>query len=347
MVARISKYGAGMRGRIEIIGLGLAALSLSGCFQEKYDGAFPEGDDVRLSVPGQQGFRSAGETGEVYQLVADTATEVNGWVTEVVNGTGTVVKALSNHPASSKDGDWLIYGPFDDDKGRDLSWLIRIQGNDTYTDYEVFVGTRGAKKAGRMDLFMSGGIDIDGDMRTGTFTLDFAAVERHPQVKDFEDAGKTYSGSIEVAFERNVATEKKIVDIEFKDFRVADTFGDAWFSNETYEFRREDSGSGSFHLAINGQVDDNAFVGRQVNRVELDALWTKNEDGRARAKVLEVDNEASALPHGDLVVHECFDPGGALHFRHATDDYARDEYAGYNFGKESDCLFTEEQIDKI
>lgn len=313
-----------------------------GCWFTGYEGAFPEGDDVRLELPGQ-GFRAAGDRGEVYGTIEETARDVNGFVSELVTGVGAVVEALSQYRETSRDGDWRVYGPFDDDEGRDLAWLVKIEGDEAATRYEVWVGAAGSK-ADAMDRVMNGSIEIDGDLRTGDFGLDFDAIEKHPAIKDPEDVGKTFSGAIEVTFERDVSTEAKTIDIAFIDFREEDLLGDAWFSDETYVYDRDGDGSGSFHLAVHGQADEDAFIGTVVNRLVLDARWSEKGEGRARGMLLEVDNEDSALPYGDLIVHECFEPGGALTYAGVNEAYAQ-ELGHYVTGDASACAFTEADLD--
>lgn len=318
--------------------LGLSLLS-GGCFEE-YSSASPSADDVRLDMPGN-GFRAAGDRGDGYELVVETATEVNGFVTELVQGMGLIIDELNDHRETSKEGDVRVYGPFADDEGRDAAWMIKIGGDDSSTSYEVFVGERGAS-AKAMDLVMHGDIKVDGDMRTGGMTLDFDVIERHRNLWASDFSGRV-SGAIDIRFERDVSTERKSVEIEFIDFREEALLGDAWFSDETYRYNRADNGAGSFHLAVSGQIDDNAFVGRQVNRVQLDALWNREEQSRVRALIEDVDNEQSALPHGNLELHECVDAMGGLTWRALTDAYAAEEH-GYNFGDETSCAFSGEDI---
>lgn len=331
--------------RTKTIGTALTlciAASAPGCWFTGYEGAFPEGEDVRLDLPGD-GFRAAGDRGEVYGVIEDTARQTNGFVTELVVGVGGIVAALNEHRETSRDGPWRVYGPFEDDEGRDLSWLVKIQGDEASTDYEVWVGDRGSS-GGEMDLVMDGSIIIDGDIRTGDFSLDFDAIEKHPQMKQPDDAGKSFSGSIEVSFERDVSSETKTIDIAFVDFREEDLFGDAWFSDETYEYHRDEEGAGSFHLAVHGQFDENSFVGTVVNRLVLDARWSAQGQGRARGMILAVDNEDSALPEGDMVLHECFEAGGGLTYASVNAAY-QDDLAHYVTGDESTCVFTQDEVD--
>jgi hypothetical protein len=323
--------------------LALFVLLTSGCFLG-YEGAFIEAEDVSLDTPGQIRSRmfDDGEQGDVYVLVEDTATDVNGWVSEMVDGIATIVAFLNEHRETSREGEWRVYGPFNDDEGRDLSWLVRIQGDAESTAFEVRVGERGAS-SDEVALLLDGDIDIDENVRTGGFTLHFDTVEDHPGIKDLEDAGKTFAGEIDVSFVRDVSTEHKTIDIDFRGFVVENVFGESWSSDESYAYHRADDGSGEFHLALLGTFDDNAWGGIRRNRLALDARWTAEEAGRARGQILGVEHEDGALPDGDLVIFECFDGDGNLTWREINDPYAA-EIPSYNMGDEATCAFTEDEL---
>lgn len=321
----------------------LIALMASGCFGG-YDGAFIEAEDVSLDMPNQISSRAfEDEQGDVYLLIEETATDVNGWVSETVQGIATVVAFLNSHRETSRDGDWRVYGPINDDEDRDLAWMIKIQGDATFTKYEAYVGERGAK-AGDMRKLLDGDITIGEELRTGGFTLYYDAVEYAPAVKDFEDAGVTYAGEIDVTFERDITTERKTIGIDFRGFEAMDIFGQAWRSDETYSYDRTDDGSGRFHLAVNGTFDDNAWGGIKTNRLQLDARWNPDEEGRTRGYITDVEHEDSGLPDGDLTIHECFDGQGTLTWREINEEYAAD-MPGYNQGEEDTCVFTEGDLD--
>lgn len=328
-----------------LVPLTLASAMLPGCFAG-YEGAFVESQDVALDVPGQITMRGTaqGTEGEIYGLIRDTATDVNGWVGETVDGMATVVSYLNGYRETSRDGTWRIYGPFNDDEGRDAAWTVRIDGDADATAFEVLVGPYGSS-TDDMAMIMDGNVAVDGDRRSGGFTLHFDALEAHPELKDLDDAGKITSGAIEVTFDRNVATEQKTVEIAFKDFREETFSGDeAWWSDERYSYRRTDDGSGTFHLAVYGQFDDNAWGGYRTNKMELDGRWNADESGRARGQILEVDNADSGLPDGDLIIHECFDGDGSLTWREINEPYAS-ETPSYNLGEEGTCSFSAADMD--
>lgn len=309
----------------------------AGCF-DGYEGVFIEGADVELDIPGA-GFRTD-HKGEAYQLVETTATQTNRFVAEMVKGMSEIVSLLNQHRETSRDGAWRVYGPFDDDQGRNLAWLVRIEGDAESTQFEVLVGARGSKQDG-MDMVLSGGLDVDGDIRKGEFKLDFDSVQAHPEMREPGDTYKTVGGAIVVTFFRDVATERKDIEIDFQDFREEDILGESWFSDESYAYNRDAGGAGTFHLAVSGSIDDEVFSGERVNRLLLDAMWNEGEQGRVRARVLEVENEESALEYGDYQLDECFGATGELTWRALGGEYAVANPL-YAFGEESSCVFSVE-----
>jgi hypothetical protein len=315
----------------------------SGCFMG-YEGAFVEREDVSLETPQQMSMRALedGEQGDVYMVIEQTATDVNGWVGETVENVATVVAFLNQHRETSREGSWRVYGPFNDDDGRDLAWMARIEGDAEATAYEIYVGERGAGRDD-VDLLLDGNIEINDNLRSGGFTLHFDAIEENPGIKDLEDAGKTFAGEIDVSFTRDISTEQKTVDIDFRGFSEQNLMGESWSSDESYAYHRTDEGAGEFHLAVQGTFDDNAWGGIKQNRLILDARWSADEAGRTRGMITDVEHEDSGLPDGDLVIHECFDTDGYLTWREINDPYAA-EIPSYNMGEEDTCTFAEEDL---
>ena len=111
--------------------LGLTLLG-GGCLFDGYEGAFIEREDVSLDVP-ESTFRSSGVEGDIYALASETASDTNRWVAEVVSDTSAVVALLNQYRETSRDGDWRVYGPVEDDEGKDVAWMVRIAGDATFS----------------------------------------------------------------------------------------------------------------------------------------------------------------------------------------------------------------------
>lgn len=306
------------------------------------DGAFLEGDDVRIAIPSGVSDRAAGDEirGDIYSIVDHTITDTNGWVTGGVEGIAKIYEALDGMHETSMDGNWRVYGPYEDDQGRDLAWLARLDEVEGSKKFEFYVGPRDAAGIDDLQKLIDGELNIDGDERSGGFNLYFDTVEAYPETKEGDDSLYTFAGSILVSFERDTSTERKEIEIKFDDFSV-DYNGylddDLFFSDESYIYRTTDDGAGDFHLAVYGEWDDWGWSGSEVEEFVLDMAWTPKGEGRARGQILEVDGIGD-LKHGDLVIDECFVTDGYLSWRQIGEAYA-DEAPGYSFGDEASCVF--------
>ena len=320
-------------------GLLAAAISTSGCaWFAGYDGVFLEAEDVSLDIPDSQ-FRADGPQGDLYLTITQTASDTNSWVTTVVETSGYVVEFLSNHHETGVDGTWRVYGPFDDSAGRDISWLVRISGTDEDTSFEFLVAPRGTTDKGAFELMADGNLTVDDDLRYGNMHIDFDTIEKYPEL-DVTTLW-SFSGDINIDFERNVESGEKTIEIQYMDFH-ADRTGylddDKFESNETYEFHKAADGSGSFHLALMGEWDTWPYQwsGPMQERMQLDMVWTKDAMGRAYGSITEIDGVGD-MKHGDVSLDECFEPGGYLTYRSLSELYAN-EVPSYNFGDPSSCV---------
>jgi hypothetical protein len=303
-----------------------------------YDGVFLEAEDVSLDLP-ESGFRADGAKGDLWQLITQTADDTNGWVTTVVETTGYVVEFLSNHRETGIDGEWRVYGPFDDNGGRDIAWLVRISGTDADTNFEFLLAPRGTTDKASFELMADGGLTVEDDLRYGNMHIDFDTIEKYPELD--VTLLWSFAGDINIEFDRNVESGEKTISIdyqEFKAYRTGYLDDDAFESDETYEFHKAGDGSGSFHLALMGEWDTWPYQwsGPLQERMQLDMVWTPTGEGRAYGSITEVDGVGDML-HGDASLDECFDATGCLSYRALSELYAN-EVPTYNFGDPSSCV---------
>lgn len=332
----------------------LALLSLVGASCLPWDNstsqsAFLEAEDVRVELPGDElTTRAQAEgdmvVGHVHGLVNATARDVNSWVTSIVEGAATVVGYLEGQPASAREGSVRIYGPYDDSEERDLSWLVRLDGDLERATYELWVGDYGATAQSEMELLLTGDLEVAGTVRSGGFTLDFDVVEQHPAMKSVESSLFVYAGSVGIAFERDVSSMKKSITIDFNNYEVlyqGFLDDDSFSSDETYVYRRDEDGGGAFHLALMGEWDDWNWSGPAQEEMILDMVWTPESAGRTRGQILETNT--GDLKYGDLVVDECFGDDGYLTWRQINDEYLAED-PSYNFGDEPSCTLGAEDF---
>ncbi|MCX4241269.1 hypothetical protein [Paraliomyxa miuraensis] len=312
--------------------------SASGCWMTNPDTPVIEAEDVRMDPPGANGFRAAGDRGDVYQLALDVSGDVNGWVTDVAVGMTRIVRELNRYPEDRIEDDWRIYGPHDDEDGKDGAWMAKIQGDESGAVFEVYIGRRGASEA-EMTLLIDGEISVSDEQRDGAFTIDFDTIYAYSDLIDDADPFARYGGKIAVTFERDTDSKHKQVDLDFRGFWYDDGEDDLDFDGESYTYRRDAEGAGQFHFATLSSFERSEWSGPQLERMVVDMRWDAEEAGRARGMIVEVDGEGD-LRHGDITVHECFDGTGGLTWRELNEPYA-DYDPSYSFGDERSCEFDE------
>jgi hypothetical protein len=316
--------------------LALGALALPGCFRDGV--AYVEGEDVRVEPVRSTSFRVAGaqEYGDVYVIGMQGAHDVNGWVEAGVDAVGQVIQKLDRFPASSREDDWRVYGPARDFSGKQLSWMVKIAGDDVESQFEAWVGPRGAD-AEDMDLMLSGSVLVEDSHRSGQITIDFDVIEEYgDELKNGPQVDQTYAGKVEISFDRDLDSELKHVDLDYEGFSVTQEIPvPDYFSATSYAFHRNDDGSGDFHVEIAATFQALIWSGPEVETAVLDMEWDEAGAGWAKGQMLEGPDEGD-LMFGDLVIDECFDADGALVWREISDSY-KASFPDYGMGSAKDC----------
>lgn len=313
----------------------LSLFAAGGCFGRDY--AFVEDEDVALEPVRSMTMRSGGEYGDVYTLSLQSAHEVNGWVGESVRSIGEVLDILGDYPPTSEDGPWAVYGPFEGASGRDLSFAIRIQGDEEGSSFEGYVGPRTATSIADMDLLLAGSVDIEASTRRGSFTLNFDALEAHPDLKRGPDVDRSYSGKVDITFERDLDTQEKHVELEFTDFAVQQEIPvPEYFAAEHYGYHREADGAGAFDLSIVSTFQTQLWSGPERERMTLGLDWNADGAGRAEGTVSSFEGEGD-LSWGDFEISECFGADGLLTWRTINEPYSG-AFPGYDMGDAQSCV---------
>ncbi|MDC0717598.1 hypothetical protein [Nannocystis bainbridge] len=329
----------------------LSATLATGCFFANADEetAFVEADDVRIDLPESIAAREGGQVRGLLHLgVESTAGHVNRWVTMLVEHCARVIAYLDDVQPSAREGNTRIYGPYDDNDGRDLAWLVRVESIEDGANYQIYVGGRGAADQGAMALLMKGDLHKDGSKRSGGFELDFDVVEKHPEMKGPDADMSVVGGFVAVTFERDVETEQKRIDLDFQaaSFEYLGWLDDdVFYSDDKYSYTRDAEGGGSFDLTLYGEWDDYGWSGPEREKASVQAAWDAAGNGRARGSILEVDGVGD-MKHGDLFLDECQGADGFLTWRALNEPYAL-EAPGYGFGDPKSCEIEESALDGL
>jgi hypothetical protein len=316
--------------------LALGASGAGGCFSGGV--AYVEAEDVQVEPVRSTAFRAAGaaEYGDVYVIGMQGAHDVNGWVGAGIEAVGTVIRKLDRFPASSTDGDWRVYGPARDLQGRNLSWMVKISGDEEAAGFEAWVGRRGADE-GAMSLLLAGEIAVEDSRRSGQVMIDFDVIEAYgDELKTGPQVDQTYTGKVDIAFVRDLDTEFKHVDLEYQNFTVTQEIPvPDYFSATTYAFHREDDGSGDFRVELAATFQALLWSGPEVETATLEMEWDADGAGRATGRMFESEQEGD-LMFGDMQIDECFDGQGLLVWRQISESY-RASFPEYGMGSPRDC----------
>ncbi|MDC0670396.1 hypothetical protein [Nannocystis radixulma] len=327
----------------------LSAALTTGCFFTDEETAFIEADDVRLELPDSIAAREGGQVrGTLHIGVQYTADQVNRWVTVIVEHCARVIAYLDDVQPTSREGNTRIYGPYDDNDGRDLAWLVRVETLEDGSNYEVYVGNRGAKGQDGMDLLMTGDLHKEEAKRSGGFKMDFDVVEKYREMKGPDADMSVIGGVVDVTFKRDVETEEKVIDLDFKavSFEYLGYLDDdVFFSDDKYTYTRDAKGGGTFDLTLYGEWDDYGWSGPEQEKASVQAAWDDDGNGRARGSILEVEGVGD-MKHGDLFLDECQGTDGFLTWRALNEPYAL-EAPGYNFGDPETCAIQASALDGL
>lgn len=321
-----------------------ALVPSAGCWMSNPQTPVLEEEDVRMELGHGDRFRTLGEHGEVYDLAMEISGDTNRWVAEVAVGMSKIVGELSQYPEDGTDGDWRVYGPHDDEDGHDSSWMVRVQGDENGSIFEVYIGRRGAR-AEAMAMLIDGEITVSEETRDGAFAIDFDTIYDYADVLEDVDSREDarYGGTIQVSFDRNLGDAHKEVQIDFDGFHYDDGEGDISLDGEQYVYRRDAQGAGQFHFAALSTFEESGWSGPELERMVVDMSWNADNEGRARGMIVEAEGQGD-LRHGDLVVHECFDDLGELTWRSLNEAYLQYE-PDYNVGDESSCVLDEADLE--
>lgn len=319
--------------RLSLPSLCLAVLAAAGCRSSDY--AFPEADDVRMEPVREYAQRAEGEFGDVYVMSLQGAHEVNGWVGQTLDTSAAVIELLDRFPRSGEEDGWDRYGPYDDRLGRDLSWTVRITGDEAASRFELRVGRLGARDLDDSDVLLAGEFAIEGEVRSGALMIDFDVIEAHPDLKGGANEDRTFAGSLDIDFLRDASSELKEVDITYHDFSVVEDYPvPDYFSAGSYLFHRDAAGAGEFHVDLKATFQSQIWSGPGIEEMTLDLEWDEDGAGRGHGQLLE--QEGGDLAYGDLDIDECFGEDGVLTYRALNEAYA-EIFPDYAIGRVEDC----------
>lgn len=293
--------------RIPILIAAVAVATAVGCGPKGADfrDGFPTADTVKLEVPGQSGQALGGETGQKRQEVKGARSDfyalTRGVTAGVNGGVGLVlglVKAITDHPATTVNGNTAVWGPHTEDLSPNTwkltvtrlsaqSYEYKLEGKDKTLPDTAFVTVISGTH--------SPALDPNGDpmphFGAGTFTLDWDAAQTLPE----HDANV---GKAEVTYSRLDPSADITIDVVFTQVKDAETGA---LVDAAYKYRKHAQQGGEFEFSINKDVDDDA-TRTAIEHLTIRSRWLPSGAGRADVKATQGD-----LGSGSATANECWD----------------------------------------
>ncbi len=296
-----------------------AAVTLLACgpMGGQFANTFPSAETVRLEVPSKGSSSLGSETGtqrqEVKGATSDFYRLTRGVTVGANAGVGAVlglVKAISEYPPTSINGDVAVWGPHTEDLSPN-TWKFTVTkvGPATW-DYQ-FEGK--AKQAPDTDFVVvlsgthSPALDANGNPQEhfgeGDFLLDFDAAQTLPE--HGPEVGKA-----QVSYSRLDAASDTVIDIEFDDILDGET---QTLIDASYRYRKHPQQGGAFEFMLPKDVHANDPTPQPgLEKLTIKSRWTSNGAGRSDVKAT-----GGELPM-DAFASECWDENFNSQFLHAN-----------------------------
>ncbi len=311
-----------------------ASLLFSACGLGQGDlfrGGFPSVDTVKLEVPEnakvQQGMEGLGtqrqglqgQTADFYRLTRGVTVGVNVGVGAVLG----LVKGITDHPATSINGNTAVWGPHTGDLSP-ITWRFSVTKNGPQ-DFDYKLEGKAKQDADTAYVTVLSGnhqpaLDASGNasekLGQGSFTLDWDARQTLPaDVPEEKNVGRA-----EIAYSRLDPNADVTIDVEFTQVRDEATGGR---TDATYAYVKKAAGGGQFEFMTNKDIQDNAS---QAEHLTIKSRWQQGGAGRADVKATGGDlvSEATA--------NECWDT-------HFDSQYLAASWAPFSgWGTENLCV---------
>lgn len=319
----------------------LLPLALTGCPTVDHPGSefaagVPRRETVAMNVPGStakaltvEGDSKAlqGQTSEWYRTTRAVSGVVNGGAIAV----GTLVRLITDYPATKVTADSAVWGPWQGPLDP-VEWKITVtrvaphqyqyafEGRDKHDVTAAFVTVLSGTHSPGLDPM---GIELEG-FGSGTFVLDWNARATLPGPDgNVGTASYTYS---------HVGPEQ-VVDITAKFRQVKDEDQPGKLVDVDYAFTQKPGADGSMDFLYNVPADATAAGG--LGKVRSRWLW--NGAGRSDASVVPTNLNLT------YTVSECWDTSYLSVYKSVPLSTATTD----NYGSESFCAFPTAEFSKL
>jgi hypothetical protein len=285
--------------------LAFAILFTSACVRpDGADGAraaIPAAENIQIKLPGaaalvagEQGdvahdvMAVLGETAEFYAFTRVVSRDLNGGAAFVL----LLVKAVTDYPVTSKEGDTFIWGPWTETLNP-AEWRLTVTETSAGTYEWSLEGRRKAEAGAEFEPIVFGTATPGEPGRgTGAFTMDFDTAER------LDPVGNDGEGVLDVVYDLD--SDPRSITMDWATLQATPQGGEEAVTLH-YEYAEHSDGSGDFAFAIHGDLDDSGSLWEDAS---VRSQWLPTGEGRADVMI-------SGGDLGAIVVEgtECWDAG--------------------------------------
>ncbi len=305
----------------------VAVLLTAACgVDSEFRQGFPKPDAVTVKVPGSaQGLSGPGTKRQ--GLLGDTAAfyQFTRGVTVMVNGAGVVilslVKTITDYPATKTDATHAIWGPWTDSLSPN-TYRFTVTKN-APNDYSYVLEARGKNEADTaFRTILSGShLDTGQEMGKGSFLLDFDAAATLPE----HDSNV---GSVTYEYAHTALDQPVDITAHFTNVLDKDT---GKLISADYTYHSEPNNGGNFQF----KTAKDLTGGPAFENLSVNSRWTQTGEGRSdvRANGGDLTTEATA--------NECWDSNFASRYLALSWD------ANGGWGQPSACAFSDAQYSVV
>jgi hypothetical protein len=312
-----------------ILGAAVAVVVLAGCgVDSEFRNGFPKPESVTINVPGQaQGLTSPGTKKQGLEGQTADMYKFTRGVTSLVNGAGVVilslVKNITDYPATSADATHAVWGPWTDSLSPN-TYKFTVTKN-AKDDYSYVLEAKGKNEADTaFRTILSGSHQVTGgrDFGKGTFMLDWDTAQTLPE----HDSNV---GTVTYGYNHTAVDQPVDVVAHFRQVKDNDT---GKLIDVDYTYHTDPGAGGKFEFET---AKDFVTTTSALEALSVNSRWKQDGTGRSDVR----------LNGGDLTTEanasECWDSN----FNSLYLGMSFDPNAGW--GKPSACSFSDAQYSVV
>lgn len=296
----------------------------------EFRNAVPDEKSVTIQPPeggnGQALTVAVGERSDFYNTTRAMTRDVNGSVRNLVG----LVKDIVANPATSQDGNTMVWGPGADALDPAIFRFMATKTGDSVYTYKLQYRPKGSEDEEENYVsLLEGNSDRQSGVNDGAGDLTIY-VDHWSAI----EPGACGTGTLTVTYDTRDEPQFLAVDFDhFQDKCETDASHDA-LEAATYYYARYHDGSGNFQFTAAGDIDRGSALAGVNETFAIRSRWLPTGEGRSDVKIFGGDLEQN---HGieEITANECWDELFMLTYADMTPPGVDPSHA--DVGSEDDC----------